>query len=306
MSLGALTIDLDALEHYHRIHSLPEPPPGGPDPTHGAALERFGELCERLGLRGTAFAIGQRLSDPAAAAAVARLSRAGHEIGNHSYSHDYALIRRPAAEVADEVRRGADAVERVTGRRPRGFRAPGYALSAALLSALVDEGCRYDSSAFPAAPYWLAKAAVMGLLAAAGRPSAAILDRLRALAAPRRPYHPSSEEPYARGDLPLLELPIATGLLGFPLTGTFAATLPPAMLRALSGPARARPLLVLELHALDLLDATDLPAASRALAGRQRDLAVPAGAKAARLEAFARGLGREWVTLEDAAGRLGG
>lgn len=299
--LASLSIDLDSLAHYHAIHALPPPSPG-PDPIHGRALERFGELCERLGLRGTAFAVGDRLSDPDAAAGVARLARAGHEIGNHSFSHDYALTRRHDVAVAEEVRRGGDAVERVTGRPPAGFRAPGYTLSASLLRTLVAQGYRYDSSTFPALPYWLAKGAVMGALALSGRPSGAILDRPRVLAAPRRPYRPDASEPYAIGDLPLLELPITTGLGGFPLIGTFVATLPGALARALAAGTGSLPLFNLQLHAIDLLDASD---ASPALAARQRDLRFPAADKIARLTAFVGSLDREWVPLAEAASRLG-
>jgi hypothetical protein len=301
--LAALSIDLDALEHYHLVHGLPPPPPG-PDPVHGAALDRFGELCARLGLHATAFAVGDRLAEPGAAAAVARLAAAGHEIANHGFAHDYAIARRPPAAILADVRRGADAVERAAGRRPAGFRAPGYTLSAPLVRALCDAGVRYDSSAFPSLPYWVAKAAVMGAMALGGRPSGAILDRPRASWAPRVPYHPSASEPYARGALPLLELPIATGFLGFPLVGTFIATFPPGLVRALSAGARALPLLVVELHAIDLLDVADLPEGSRALVARQRDLRVPAAVKAARLAAFVRAQDREWVTLEGAAERL--
>jgi len=299
--LASLSIDLDALAHYHTIHALPPPPPG-PDPVHGRALQRFGELCDQLGLRGTAFAVGDRLADPQAAAGVAALARAGHEVGNHSFSHDYALTRRHDVAVADEVRRGGDAVERATGRRPVGFRAPGYTLSAPLLGALAAQGYRYDSSTFPALPYWAAKAAVMGALALSGRRSGAILDRVRVLAAPRRPYRPDRSEPYALGDLPLLELPITTGVAGFPLIGTFLATLPGPVGRALATGTGSLPLFNLELHAVDLLDASDT---SAALASRQRDLRVPAAEKMARLADFVRFLDREWVPLSEAATRLG-
>jgi hypothetical protein len=300
--LASLSVDLDSLAHYHAIHALPPPPPG-PDPVHGRALERFGELCARLGIRGTAFAVGDRLSDPEAAAGVAALARAGHEVGNHSFSHDYALTLRHDVAVAEEVRRGGEAVERVTGRRPAGFRAPGYTLSAPLLRALVAQEYRYDSSTFPALPYWLAKGAVMAALALSGRPSGAILDRPRVLAAPRCPYRPDASEPYAPGDLPILELPITTGLGGFPLIGTFLATLPGVLARALATGTGSLPLFNLELHAIDLLDASD---ASETLAARQRDLRVPAAEKIARLTAFVRSLDREWVPLEEAAARLGG
>jgi hypothetical protein len=299
-SYASLSIDLDGLELYHRIHGLPDPP-HGPDPVYGAALQRFGELCRRLGLRGTAFCVGASLGRPGAAAGAAALAREGHEIANHSLSHDYALSRRSHAEIAAEVRGGAEAIARATGRAPLGFRAPGYTLSPRLVEVLAAEGYRYDSSAFPAPPYYLGKAVVMALLAARGRPSAAILDRPRVLLAPRRPYRPRPGEPYAPGRGPLLELPVTTGLLGFPLIGTFIATLPRAS-RALSLGTGRLPLLNIELHGVDLLDATDCPGL---LADRRRDLQVPASVKIGRIEAFVRAArGRAWLTLAGAAARL--
>jgi hypothetical protein len=297
---ASLSIDLDGLELYHRIHGMPDPPPGE-DPVYGAALQRFGELCRRLGLRGTAFCVGASLGRSGAAAGVKALAAGGHEIANHSLSHDYALSRRSRAEIAAEVRGGAEAIARATGRVPLGFRAPGYTLSPRLVEVLAAEGYRYDSSAFPALPYYLGKAAVMALLRARGRPSAAVLDRPRVLLAPRRPYRPRLDEPYAPGRGPLLELPVTTGLLGFPLIGTFVATLPRAS-RLLSFGTGQLPLVNLELHGLDLLDRTDCPGP---LAARRRDLRVPAAAKIRRIEAFVRAAGgREWVTLAEAAERL--
>ena len=207
--LTSLSIDLDALEHYHRVHGIPEPSPGE-DPVYGKAVERFGELCARLGIRGTAFCVGRNLDHPRAAAAVRRLAEGGHEVANHSFSHDYALSSRSPAEIAAELRGGADAIARVTSQPPVGFRAPGYTLSPALLRALTTDGYRYDSSAFPALPYYLGKAAVMGVLALMRQPSRAILDRPRVLLAPRTPYHPRPDEQFGernRGFRARLDLP---------------------------------------------------------------------------------------------------
>src|SRR5512142_406753 len=165
MRLASMSVDLDSVRHYFRIHGLAEPAAGGAaDPVYRLGAGRFGELCARLGFRGTAFAVGEDLGHPEAAAAVRALAGAGHEIGNHTFSHDYALTRRPDAEIAGEVRRGGEAIAAAVGGAPAGFRAPGYTLSGSLLGALVAARYRYDSSAFPAAPYWLAKAAVLAWL----------------------------------------------------------------------------------------------------------------------------------------------
>ncbi len=300
MGLASLSIDLDPLPHYFRIHGL-DAPEGLPEPVYSRAADRFGDLCRRLGLRGTAFCIGAELARPEAERAARILAAAGHEIANHTFSHEYAISRRPPQEIADDVRRGGEAVARVTGRAAAGFRAPGYTLSAPLVAALVEQGYRYDSSAFPALPYYVAKAGVMAALALAGHPSSAILDRPRVLLAPRAPYRPRATEPYARGAVPLLELPVTTGLLGFPLIGTFVATFPAWALRLLRLGTGRLPLFNLELHGIDLLDQSD---ATAQLASRQRGLRVPAAVKIARIEAFVRELGREWVTLEEAAGRI--
>jgi peptidoglycan-N-acetylglucosamine deacetylase len=306
MALASLSVDLDSLPHYFRIHGLGKPggnppDPETPDPVYAKAADRFGELCARLGLRGTAFCIGEELSRPEALAAAARLAAAGHELGNHGHAHHYALARQDPAAIAADVRLGGEAVQRASGRRPVGFRAPGYTLSAPLLSVLAAQGYRYDSSAFPAAPYWLAKAAVMAALALRGRPSGAVLDRPRALFAPRTPYRPHRDEPYGRGDLPLVELPVTTGLLGFPLIGTFVGALPPWLLRVLAVGTGRLPLFNLELHGIDLLDASEVPPV---LASRQRELRVPAAERVRRIESLARRLDREWITLAGAAERL--
>ena len=113
------------------------------------------------------------------------LADAGDEIGNHSYSHHYDLARMSAGQIDAEIAR-ADRVLR-TIAPVRGFRAPGYDVSAAMLDSLAKLGYRYDSSVFPAPGYYAAKAAVMAALAAAGRPSGAVLTNPRALTAPAEP-----------------------------------------------------------------------------------------------------------------------
>ena len=69
----------------------------------------------------------------------------GHEIGHHGYIHEKPnqLTRR---EELNYLRRGIDSIVKVTGRRPRGYRAPSYAFSRHTLDLLLDEGFDYDAS----------------------------------------------------------------------------------------------------------------------------------------------------------------
>lgn len=56
-------------------------------------------------------------------AVAGEVAAAGHELGNHTYSHE-RLYLRTAGFIHAEVERGQQAVERATGRKPTLFRPP--------------------------------------------------------------------------------------------------------------------------------------------------------------------------------------
>ena len=58
-------------------------------------------------------------------AVLASLSAAGHEIGNHSFKHEPWLHLYTDEEIETELRSAQEAIEKVTGYRPTGFRGPG-------------------------------------------------------------------------------------------------------------------------------------------------------------------------------------
>ncbi|MBX3129029.1 MAG: polysaccharide deacetylase family protein [Polyangiaceae bacterium] len=55
---------------------------------------------------------------------VAELHAAGHEIAVHGWEHDRLYAWRPPNHVATDLKRSADAIEAITGARPRWFRPP--------------------------------------------------------------------------------------------------------------------------------------------------------------------------------------
>jgi peptidoglycan/xylan/chitin deacetylase (PgdA/CDA1 family) len=303
---ACITIDLDALPHYAALYGLPATclPEVGAEAVARLAPGRLCDILAELGspARATFFAVGEDLASEAGAAPLRAAARAGHEIGNHTLHHLYGLTALDPRRMMDEVEGGAAAIQAAIGSRPLGFRAPGYTLSAALLESVVRSGHVYDSSVFPAAPYYFAKATVLAWQRVAGRRSVARLDRSRVLGAPRLPYRPSRSEPYARGDLPLWELPISTSpVLRFPFLGTLLSTLPERAFDAVYRSLRRQPFVNLELHGIDLMDASD--GAGDLLPSHQRDLRIPAAKKMARLR---RLLGRmaadfQLVTLHQAA-----
>ena len=296
-ALFSVSIDLDGLGCYAAIH--------GQDPRSldaaalravpVTAVERFCELLSAQGLPGTLFAIGAEMAWPGAATALRRAAAAGHEIGSHSFGHDYALSRLPQARIEEDLASAEQAIALATGSRPRGFRAPGYTLSAALLAALRARGYAYDSSLLPSPPYYLAKCAAIGLHALRGRRSQSILGGVGQLFGPRGAH--------LRGSV--RELPISTlPLLRAPVIGTVVAALSVRLAARLAGLAFAGGHFNLELHGVDLLDQTD--GVPSALSTVQPGLREPASRKIRRLGALltalcARATG---CTLEEAARQL--
>jgi peptidoglycan/xylan/chitin deacetylase (PgdA/CDA1 family) len=93
----------------------------GPNP---GVTERILEILEGEGVAATFFMVGSYVERfPACAAAVAR---AGHEVGNHTYSHA-KLHRVGPRRTVEEIRQAHEAIVWATGATPRSFRAPhGY------------------------------------------------------------------------------------------------------------------------------------------------------------------------------------
>jgi peptidoglycan/xylan/chitin deacetylase (PgdA/CDA1 family) len=304
MKLCAVSVDLDEIHHYFSIHGLPPPADAALHAGYDVALPRLGDFAAARGIPLTLFAVGEDLARPESAEALRAAAARGHAVENHSHRHRYDLTRLPAAEIAREVDEGAAAIAQVTGRRPEGFRAPGYTVSDALFDALDEAGVAFDSSVFPCPPYYLAKAAVLAGMRLRGRASRSILDTPRVLGAPRRPYRPGQRW-YLRGARRFVELPIqVTPWLGLPFFGTPIGVGGPAVARFLALRCVGEPLVNLELHPIDFLDASD---GLSGLVGHQPELGVPLARRLTALEAaldVLAGAGYAFVLLAEAARRV--
>ena len=90
----------------------------GPDPD---CTPRVLDVLEREGVRGAFFLIGRRAAR--APAVARRIAEAGHDLGNHTWSHR-SLWRSGPAETAREIADGHAAIARAAGVAPRYFRPP--------------------------------------------------------------------------------------------------------------------------------------------------------------------------------------
>lgn len=70
---------------------------------------------------------------------------AGHEIGNHGWTHRVpSTLGREGEE--EELVRGNDAIQKLTGKNPVGYRSPAWDLSPHSVELLLKHGFVYDSS----------------------------------------------------------------------------------------------------------------------------------------------------------------
>ncbi|WP_063774119.1 polysaccharide deacetylase family protein [Streptacidiphilus rugosus] len=90
----------------------------GPDPV---LTRRILDVLARYDARATFFCVGHHVA--ALPDEVRRTAAAGHELGNHSWSHPFLPDLTPT-QLSAQVERTSEAIERLTGRAPTRFRPP--------------------------------------------------------------------------------------------------------------------------------------------------------------------------------------
>lgn len=147
MPLASLSLDLDNQWSYMKTHGDP-----GWDsfPTYlDTVIPRYLGLMSDLEVSTTVFIVGQDAALEKNHAALSQIPAAGHEVGNHSFHHEPWLHLYTDEEVLQEICNAEEAIEKATGRRPRGWRGPGFSFSPTVLRTLAERGYLYDASTFP-------------------------------------------------------------------------------------------------------------------------------------------------------------
>ncbi len=204
--LASLSLDLDNQWSYMKIHgdegweSLPS--------YLDIVVPRALEFLRQRQLQITFFVVGQDAAQDKNYNALASLSAAGHEIGNHSFHHESWLHLYTEAEIEQEIALAESHIERVTGCRPVGFRGPGYSFSAAVLRVLARRGYQYDASTFPSYLGPLSRAyyfMTAKLTKAEREKRKALFGGFKDGLQPLKPYRWQTE-----GDRTLVEIPVST------------------------------------------------------------------------------------------------
>jgi hypothetical protein len=262
--VASLSLDLDNQWSYMRIHGDAgwEHYPSYLDVVVPRALD----LLRSLGLRVTAFVVGQDAALAKNRASIGALAEAGHEIGNHSFRHEPWLDLYSEAEMHEELAQAEDAIEDVTGVIPRGFRGPGYALSKTAIRVLIARGYEYDASTLPTVVGPLARAY---FFRTARLTEAERAERARLYGSWQDGLRPIAPYRWVVGTHTLVELPVTTfPLLRLPIhmsyllklssySASAAARYFDAAMRVCKATGVGPSIL---LHPLDLISTTDVPA----------------------------------------------
>ena len=106
---------------------------------------RILELLERHEIKATFFVPGLVIEQRWALCE--DILRRGHEIGHHSWSHRWIIGLTPEEE-REEMEKGIEIIERLTGSKPAGWRSPAAEFSPITMALLLEKGFRYSSNFF--------------------------------------------------------------------------------------------------------------------------------------------------------------
>lgn len=140
-----LTVDLEDWQQLaaRRIGLAGWDRPSAGLPRQCAAL--LGAL-DQMGVSATFFVLG--LSARRYPSLVREIAARGHEIASHGYAHRRVYDQGPR-ELADDLRASIELIGELTGRAPRGYRAPAFSITRSTpwaFELIAELGFRYDSS----------------------------------------------------------------------------------------------------------------------------------------------------------------
>lgn len=144
---ACLTFDMDADSLIHVDY-----PTDGHNRVSAISMLRYGPTVavpritatyQKLGIRQTFFVPAWCIEQYPKA--VEAMLKGGNEVGHHSYIHENPLNQTREDE-AFWLDAGIEVIERFTGKKPRGWRAPLYNFSGNSLDLLLERGFIYDAS----------------------------------------------------------------------------------------------------------------------------------------------------------------
>lgn len=303
MKIACINVDVDPLICYYAIHGL-ETSAIDEDPVYIRGIRRFLELFDRNSLKGTFFITAHGFNEKNTDI-LKEIVRCGHEIADHSFSHNYQLTRLPEEEIFQEIKKNKDFLEDAAGIICKGFRSPGYNSSKELISVLKSVGYVYDSSLFPSISYYLAKWLLINLKKLSGHNSKSIISSFADAFGRYTPEFIDKTVRDTKKEGSFVELPMTSlfPIANIPLIGTSIIAFPAFLLDMMLQISKSRSFINIEAHGIDLCGA-DESHNFDPLKGKQPDLAFSLERKVERFQHvidFYKDRGFEFKTLAEVA-----
>ena len=107
------------------------------------------DILDRLNYVITFFIVGQDAVLDKNKDALKFLADRGHEVGNHSFNHEPWLQLYSKDRIKWEILETEEHIIRLIGKKPIGFRGPGFSWSSDLFEVLFKNGYLYDATTLP-------------------------------------------------------------------------------------------------------------------------------------------------------------
>ena len=254
MSWCAFSVDLDSADDYARAFPLGDDAALFDD-IYAQCAGTLKDFLSAQRLAATLFVVTRDVARPVRAEALTSLQEAGHELALHSHSHRPAL---DDATLSREFDLSVAELRALTGRQPRGYRAPSYVVHDSLYEQMVKHGLAFSSSVLGTPLIVLFK--LLFNVKTIGRDLPArerwwAWGRLPAMFSPRRPYPPRPTQ-FWRADSggAFIEIPLTcVPWFGVPFQFTYVAPFADEVVRQWAGLLAVQPINT-SFHLLDFID----------------------------------------------------
>ena len=248
--LATIQVDVDSFWTLLNFYGY-DGPPHETRTIYEIAIPRMLEIFRRFKVKATFFVVGRDLLDERNQVILRQIVEEGHEIANHTMNHPFGFSKLSRERKEREICEAERIIERMTGMRPRGFRAPGYDMDTEALHILESRDYVYDSSVFPSTLGPLMKLLTKDKGTSIGR-------SIKNCSAPITPYYPSRKDlskKEKRGKI--LEIPItAVPYVRLPFYANFNIATGRRLFDVCYALIGERPLNYL-FHAIELVDMKD-------------------------------------------------
>ena len=220
MLRGAISSDIDTLQSIYGGRGCRRAGGYSYDELR-IGLENSCVFFDKFGIKATLFMVGDDFRRPGDHGLIRAVAAAGHEIANHTSTHAQGFRLLSAADKEREIAGMEDSCYEVIGRRPIGFRSPGWNMGDDAIEILQRRGYLYDSSVHPMSLMPLFKFLHWWNTSKRTGGDRTTLGHLSYMFAPLRPYRTGTATLARPGTGGLVELPLTVvPVVRFPFWAT--------------------------------------------------------------------------------------